>query len=232
VRLALEYYLTSFRGPLDEAYLKLVVVLEGLAMEVLNSIGEERGVITLRNGKAWSVKDPTAWKSFVAKLKQSNEFKAWTALLAANADEVREHALSVDGLVNWTAGLQGALRLKPDLGELSAGKRVQAAFAAVGLTMDPAMKAESKRWHQARHVAIARSASDKTLEQQVAVIRTMVVALLFRWMDYDGPLIGYHRDGRGVLRQSDVEWWGDPSKATAMAEAAVRYLSDYHVKSI
>jgi hypothetical protein len=155
VRLAMDYFLSSFRGSPDEAYLKLTVALEGLAIEVLKVFGAQSGL---------------------------------------------------------------------SLGTLPASRRVEAAYQSVGLGFEGRLKAEASRWHAARHTGIARRADGASIVDQLAVLRTMLVALLLRSVGYHGSVIGYEQDERGLWRAADRAWWGDPSLSSDAITAKTGFL--------
>ena len=225
VRLAMDYYLASFTGYPDEAYLKLTVALEGLAIEVLRERGDASGVVQERSGDLWRVRDPRLWKKYLRELRKTPEYAAWEALLVRQRSTIEEHALPHAGL-SHPEKLFNSLRLPSSsaTGQLSAGRRVEAAFAALGLSLDDAMRREAGLWHRARHEAVPDTISEADgLHPQLWVLRAMLVALLLRWVGYLGPVRGYERDGHGRLGPARTAWWGDPSTVDP-DDSDVRFL--------
>jgi hypothetical protein len=206
VRLAMEYFLYSFRAAPDDAYLKLTVALEGLAIEILRSFGAQAGVTTVLDDKEWIVGDIKKWRDTLKLLKRSPEYKAWKKLLCDRWPEIRLHALATP--IDWSSSLENSLGVGNDVGLLPAGRRVEAAFRSLGLEFDQRMKAEAARWHTARHTGIAKRADGASLAERLAVLRTMLVALLLRSVGYEGSVIGYEQDARGSWCSADPEWWG------------------------
>ena len=168
------------------------------------------------------MRDAETWLNVVHELKKTQVFKDWDALLKARSTDIRSHALPC--AIDWSTGLESSLALRSNIGQLSDGKRVEAAFASLGLPLDARMKAEAKRWHRARHTAVAKRANGASLLEQLAELRTMLVALLLRYVGYQGAVIGYEHDDRKFWRAADPAWWGDPLQAPDQPTAAMNFL--------
>ena len=200
LRLALEYYLTSFRPPWDEVCIKLTVALEGTAMRVLFDATKSAGIVDIR-GSEFCV--PMV-RPVVA---QSIAREAWYDYVETNRGGLRQEC----GRTTHS--------LPPTW-------RVRAAFAALDLPFTEEMTAvtKSKVWNQVRHEGIVYG-SPEEIAQRVAVLRMMLVAIVLRWCGYHGPVIGHLQDQRDLWLPADATWWGDPTMSDdAIVASRTRYL--------
>jgi len=227
--LALHYYLDSYEDPPDAAYLKLVVVLEGLAQRVLHERGAAVGVVA-RDGRLSVVRDGTWWQAFAAQLKQSEEFARWRALVESKHDAITRALVpnAVPGR-DWTSGVIDKLASKnlSAAQELSAGQRVLAALLALGAKPDQRMRDECRDWHGARHTGVAPGGRDD-VEERLVLLRSMLILLLARWAGYGGPILGHVRertsDGRpGAVPDLPAAIFGSGVDEDQRREGLVRY---------
>lgn len=238
VPLACEYYLSSFEDIDHEAYLKLVVAIEGLALEVLRTHGEQAGVVTTAartkedDEALLIVRDDAEWRAVRERLRKSPEFAAYQRLVDAElgvAEGAVENRMRAEALVSdrrWAGALKSSVLPRwKEAGHLGAGRRVEAAFWSLGLMFDARMREVERAWHDARHTAVARTSGD-ALASDVAVLRTMLLALLFGWCGYRGEFIGHGRYANGVYATAEIEGWNTaPEAVDANALASARYVA-------
>lgn len=227
--LALRYYLDSYDDPPDAAYLKLVVVLEGLAQRVLEERGAAVGV-ALRGKRLSVVQDGGWWEAFADRLGRSGEFARWRALVESERAAIESALVPPStGTKNWAPSVIDKLASKKlsSADELSAGQRVLAALLALGAKPDDRMKRECREWHGARHTGVAPGARDGVADRLV-LLRSMLILLISRWAGYVGPVLGHVRersaDGRlGGVRDLPVAIFGADVDEAQRQEALVRY---------
>ncbi len=125
-----------------------------------------------------------------------------------------------------TAGLEDALYSKvTSLPKRSSGRVVEAAFKHFGLTISPEMSKELAGRNDIVHTAIMFSDRPEDVEEyreRIAIVRTMLVALLARIVGYDGAILGWTREPRRPYNEADASWWTvtDSTREVAL----VRYL--------
>ena len=114
VRLAMRYFLSSFDGSPHEAYLKLTVALEGLALEVIADRGVHEAVVSDHDGKRWIVRDPLQWRALVRRLTSSTQYEEWRKFVKSHELEIKEQVLREE----WSESLLKSFDLKHDAGRL------------------------------------------------------------------------------------------------------------------
>jgi hypothetical protein len=130
------------------------------------------------------VKDEAAWKAWV---------KQHRAEIVAHAREGRENALY--------SKVVGVYRL-------SSGRVVASAFEAVGLTLPSDLPEELEGRNTVLHQGMmAPEGYDVPRDlTRVALVRTMLVALLAKTVGYGGAINGWEVGGMGYPVEPDA-WW-------------------------
>lgn len=228
--LALQYYLDSYDDAPDAAYLKLVVVLEGLALRVLQERGAAVGV-RCRGQRLSVVQNERDWKALAKQLGDSAEFSAWRMLVEGKRDEIAGMLMPNAGEgKDWAAGVIDKLASKSLSGadELSAGQRVMAALLALGAKPDRSMTRECREWHGARHTGVAPG-ERRHVEDRLVLLRSMLILLISRWAGYAGPILGHvrERDRHGrpaAIRDLPAAVFGADVDEAQREEACARYV--------
>jgi hypothetical protein len=126
--------------------------------------------------------------------------KAWKAWVKANEDAIRFHAVE---------GRENALYQKVITAyRLSSGKVVPSAFENKRLSLTPAMVAELKGRdtvvHQGRMSPLGYEVQRDV--RRVALVRTMLVALIAKAVGYGGAINGWELGAEGYALEPQ-EWW-------------------------
>ena len=173
----LGYFVDALTDHLDGAYLKIQVALEAFAASVLGIGKDENAVIV----KDWG---------------------AWTAWVKSQREEIR--AFAVDGRE------ETLFSKVMYAGKFASGRVVRDAFEMFGVKISKEMKDELLGRNLAAHSALMTTTEDRDYEQdlrRIALVRTMIVALLARVVGYQGPIIGWTRDQNGQFEVAPSDWW-------------------------
>jgi hypothetical protein len=146
----------------------------------------------------------------------------WRAWLKARADEIT--ALAAPGL---GTALLNRIRSIPK--RAASSRVVEDAFTSVGLTLTDEMVAELDEDGRGRivHAAIMFEESMADVDRylrRIALVRTMLVALVARVVGYDGRILGWERSPGRPYDAPDPTWW--PVGEQARLAARRIYLAD------
>jgi hypothetical protein len=186
--MAFDSYLDAMSRHLDADYLRLHVALEAFAYWTLRLANEEERMI---------VKDKTAWKAWVK----------------GHRSSILEHASAGFG-ENLYNRVMGVYRL-------SSGRVVPSVFQAHGLTLTEQMGLELAGRDTVVHQGLMAPEDDEDglpLDERVAILRTLLVALLAKTAGYSGAINGWEVGNKGYPVEPDL-WWSVDQADREMAKA-------------
>lgn len=172
-RIAMGAYLDSMRKHLDSDYMKLQIALEAFAKWLLSKNPQNARM---------NVKDESEWKKWVND--HSDEIKS-------HAETGRENAL-INKLISVS---------KQSSSERASSERVPVIFRHYGLVLRPEMEEELIGRNKIVHESLMSPEGydvDRDL-RRVALVRSMLVGLLAKAVDYAGAINGWELEEWGKL---------------------------------
>jgi hypothetical protein len=150
------------------------------------------------------------------------EKSKWKEWLSANRDAII--ALGTDP----TSGQSLLNQITSIPGRTPASRVVEGAFTRLGLTLTPEMTAELGRGrggivHRAAMFDDREESLDAYLSR-IAIVRTMLVALVARVVGYSGAILGWKREPQRPYQPPRHEWW--PVDPAAQSAAFERFCAD------
>lgn len=170
-------YLDALVDHLDGSYLKLHVALEAFSLNLLKQIPEEKTVIV-------------------------KEWKDWSRWVNENRERIESFAIE-----KFRNSLVEKVR---NVARLASGRVVPTALGRLGIEVTEAMKEELEGRDIVAHTALMSIADDRDYErdlERIALVRTMLVALVARSVGYQGPIVGWTRDSNRRYEPADSTWW-------------------------
>jgi hypothetical protein len=185
-------FLDALPARLDTAYLLLQIGLEGFC----------KAISPAAAGPATSlVSDLAAWKTFVTR----------------HADDIKGMAS------NKEAGEQLLRKLRDNVTQPSASDVVKAAFRAYGVPLPKEAVAEIGKRNRVAHSFLMSAEANRDWRGdliRIDMVRTMLVAMIAKYIGYNGPIVGWEKDDLGWA--TIPSWWGHASEA----EAERTYIAD------
>lgn len=175
--IALEMYLDAMNHHLDFDYLRLQVALEAVAFWILTH--KEGG------------KEPSI----------VNDVKKWESWVKKNMAEIQSHACDGFGETLYL-NVKGAQRLP-------SGRVIPTAFGHLGIPMTEEMRLELRARNNVVHQGLMAPGGyeiDRDL-RRVAMIRTMLVALIAKASGYSGAINGWEIGDQGYPLEPPTDWW-------------------------
>jgi hypothetical protein len=184
-------FLDAVSEHLDGAYLKLQVAVERFARDL---VGNQRRAL---------VSNVDEWRNWVRSLNS----------------EIKKRAVDKEAAGILLGKMIGAR-------EPTTGRYVEAALKTAGIIVGKRIKVEIKERGSVAHrfTMAKRGARRRNVDvdvRRVAVLRTIVTALLALHVGYDGPILGWEQDPHGWPKLP--KWWPPTSEPTR-TEANIWYI--------